>query len=504
MTKRVIIIGAGEAGRMVVREIDAAAQTDFDILGFLDDDPALGGRPVEGRPVLGTVDELAKVALERGVHEAIVAVPTGTREFVRRVIALCRDARISCKIVPGVIEIIRGPVRLEQVRDVHPEDLLGRESAEFDENALRESLAGRRVLVTGAGGSIGGELCRQIGRFGLSELQILGRGENQIFDIEHQLRALYPSLELRVVIADIRDPNGVDRVIRRLRPDYVYHAAAHKHVHYMEAYPEEAVINNILGTDHLIRAARRWEIERFVLISTDKAVRPSGVMGATKRIAEFLMTDYASEGGAPRLITVRFGNVLGSRGSVVPLFMSQIRAGGPVTVSHPDATRFFMSLREACMLVVQASLMGTGGEIFVLRMGTPVRIVDMAKDLIALHGLRANIDVDIEIVGLRPGEKLHEDLTVEGEEVSESAHERILTARAVRPDGWRREEALGELSRLAAEGNSRGIREFLRKTIPDARLKTDADDATSGGAPGRPDAEGGAGEPGRGRRRAGK
>ena len=478
MTKRVIVIGAGEAGRMVVREIDAAPDSGFDVVGFLDDDAALHGRVVEDRPVLGGCSALVEVASERDVEEAIVAVPSGSREFVRRVIALSRDAGISCKIVPGVIEIIKGPVRLEQVRDVHPEDLLGRETVEFDDAALRKGLEGRRVLVTGAGGSIGGELCRQIGRFALDEIHLVGRGENQIFDIEHQLRTLYPSLKIQAIIADIRDEKGIARVLDRCEPDYIYHTAAHKHVHYMEAYPEEAVANNVFGTLNLIRAARESRVERLVMISTDKAVKPEGVMGATKRLAEFLMTDYAAETDKPRLLTVRFGNVLGSRGSVVPLFISQILAGGPVTVSHAEATRFFMSLREACMLVVQASMMGGGGEIFVLRMGAPVRIMDMAKDLIALHGLRPGVDVDVKIVGLRPGEKLHEDLVVDGEEVTQSAHDRILTARSPLPAGWDREAVLRTLAGLVSEGNTRGIREYLGDIIPDARL----DGSPTGGA----------------------
>lgn len=502
MAKRVIVIGAGEAGRMVVREIDAARTSGLEVVGFLDDDPGLHGEIFEGRPVLGSCDSLIAVAPSERIEQAIVAVPSGSREFVRRVIALCRDAGVSCKIVPGVIEIIKGPVRLEQVRDVHPEDLLGREMADFDEETLREGLTGRRIMVTGAGGSIGGELCRQIGRLDLAELHLLGRGENQIFEIEREMRSLYPSLKVEAIIADIRREKELARLVERLKPDYIYHTAAHKHVHYMEAFPEEAVANNVFGTENLIRAARGNGVSRFVMISTDKAVRPEGIMGATKRIAEFLMSDYSRHVETPRFLTVRFGNVLGSRGSVVPVFIDQIRSGGPVTVSHPDATRFFMSVREASMLVVQASLMGSGGEIFVLRMGTPVRIMDMAKDLIALHGLRPGVDIDIEIAGLRPGEKLHEDLVVEGEEVVSSLHERILVARPSLPAGWDRDATLRTLARLVDEGDAAGIRDYLGEIIPDARLGKDApneQDVRSGNDGRR--ANGRSGEPSRTRSR---
>jgi FlaA1/EpsC-like NDP-sugar epimerase len=470
MSKRVLIIGAGEAGRMVAREIEATPDSGFVVDGYLDDDASLHGEDFGGHTVLGSCDQLVKFAKSRQIDEAIISVPTGSRDFIRRVIVLCRDAGISFKIVPGVIEIIKGPVHLEQIRDVHPEDLLGRESVEFDEQKIKKSLAGRRIMVTGAGGSIGGELCRQIGRFELAELQLLGRGENQIFEIEQQLRRLYPSLDIKAIIADIRDADGLERVIKRQKPDYVYHTAAHKHVHYMEAFPVEAVVNNVFGTLNLLRAARNAGVGRVVMISTDKAVNPEGVMGATKRVAEFIMTDYAGMSEKPKLLSVRFGNVLGSRGSVVPLFMDQIRAGGPVTVSDPDATRFFMSLKEACMLVVQASLMGNGGEIYVLRMGAPVKIIEMARDLIALHGLRPDVDLKIEIVGLRPGEKLHEALTVGGELVTESAHSNIVATHPKLPDGWNLDTVLAKFQALVDNGDEEGIRSYLGELIPDSQI----------------------------------
>jgi FlaA1/EpsC-like NDP-sugar epimerase len=470
MSKKVIIIGAGEAGAMVAREIVTHRGSGLDVVGFLDDDASLKGRNIEGCPVLGHSDELPEAARNLAVDEAIIAVPSGSRDFIRRVVGLCRDAGIRFKIVPGLIEIIRGPVHLDQIREVHPDDLLGRQTVEFDEAAISKELSGRRVLVTGAGGSIGGEICRQLARFGLAELMLFGRGENQIYFIEQELRREHPDLSIRTIIADIRDPDALHHVFDRARPQFVYHAAAHKHVHYMEAHPAEAVKNNVFGTANIIRVARESGVERLVMLSTDKAVNPRGVMGASKRIAEYLMIDSARAGGALRPITVRFGNVLGSRGSVVPLFIQQIRDGGPVTVSDRETTRFFMTQREACMLVVQASIMGKGGEVFILKMGQPIRIVEMAKDLIALHGLRPDVDVAIEFLGLREGEKTHEDLVVEGEEVRESAHDCILTARPAVPDGWNADMILEKLRELTRRADDDGIRDLLSSIIPDAEL----------------------------------
>ncbi|MDH3198996.1 MAG: polysaccharide biosynthesis protein [Candidatus Krumholzibacteria bacterium] len=480
MARRVLIVGAGEAGRMLLREMRTRAGQAYEVAGFLDDDPALRGADVEGAPVLGGCDNIASAVARYGVGEVIVAVPTAGRAFVRRVVAQCRDARVPFRIVPGMLEIIKGPVRLEQLRDVRPDDLLGRESAEFDEEAIGAGLAGRRVLVTGAGGSIGGEICRQISRFDLDRLALLGRGENQIYEIEHELRALAPALRVETIIVDVRDARALERSFVGASPHFVYHAAAHKHVHYMEAFPEEAVKNNIVGTRNVIAAARAAGADRVVMLSTDKAVDPGGVMGATKRVAEYLMAGASGESG-PRFISVRFGNVLASRGSVVPLFVSQIQAGGPVTVSHEHASRFFMSLKEACMLVVQASMMGGGGEVFILRMGEPIRIAELARDLIALHGLRPEIDVGVEITGLRPGEKLHEALVAAGEEAVPSAHPHILVARPRPPAGFDAGAVVAELEELAEAGDRAGIRRCLGRVIPDAALGAGASEPVEGG-----------------------
>lgn len=456
---------------MLVREIASQAPDAYEVLGFLDDDPSLRGESIAGKPVLGACGELPGVARALSVDEVIIAVPTATREFNRKMVSLCRDARVSFRIVPGILEIIKGPVRLEQIRDMRPEDLLGRESVEFDQTLLSGALAGRSVLVTGAGGSIGGEICRQIGRFDLRALYLLGRGENQIYEIERELRRLYPRLEVVVLIADIRDAVQLRRVFERIRPHYVYHAAAHKHVHYMEAFPVEAVKNNVFGTLNVINAARAAGVHRVVMLSTDKAVNPRGVMGATKRFAEYvMMARTEKDGGRPLLTTVRFGNVLASRGSVVPLFIKQIREGGPVTVSHKDASRFFMTIKEACMLVVQASLMGSGGEVFILQMGEPIKIVEIAKDLIALHGYKPDVDIKIEFTGLRPGEKLHEDLVAPGEETQATQHEHIFCSQGVLPAGMDIDKALDELRQLADDGDDEGIRKCLERLIPDAEM----------------------------------
>ncbi len=467
MVKRLIIVGAGEAGRMLARELSNLARDQFDVAGFLDDAPALAGSSVDGFRVLGGTGELPAIVARERIDEVLIAVPSAGRDFVRRMVALCRDASVPYRIAPGLLEIIKGPVRLEQIRDVRPEDLLGRETVEFDEGEIRGFLTGRTVLVTGAGGSIGSEICRQVGRFDVKRLVLLGRGENQIFEIEREMRELYPGRDVVPVIIDIRDAPALERVFRDHRPEIVYHAAAHKHVHYMEAFPSEAVKNNITGTLNVLDAARAAGSARVVMLSTDKAADPRGVMGATKRVAEFIMASRNNDDG-PRLITVRFGNVLASRGSVVPLFVAQIRAGGPVTVSHEEATRFFMSIKEACMLVVQASLMGGGGEIFILNMGEPIRIAELARDLIALHGLRPGTDVKIEYTGLRPGEKMHESLVSRGEQAVASSHPHILRAEARPPARADLDALVATLTRLAAAGDDEGVRSELARMIPDA------------------------------------
>ncbi len=454
---------------MLAREFVTHAADTHELVGFVDDNVALQGTAVESVPVLGDTASLVEQVAQHDVDEVVIAVPSAERQFVRRIVGLCRDAQVPYRIVPGLLEIIRGPVRLEQIRDLRPEDLLGREAVDFTEDdALRDWIRGKRVLVTGAGGSIGSEMCRQLARLPVDTIFLLGRGENQVFDIEQDLRARNPQAEIVPVIADIRDADHLRRRFSQARPDLVFHAAAHKHVHYMEAFPDEAVRNNVFGTLNVIDASVAVGAERVVMLSTDKAVHPMGVMGASKRFAEYLMKHRT---GDTKLISVRFGNVLASRGSVVPIFVRQIQRGGPVTVSDPEATRYFMSIREACVLVVHAAHMGRGGDVFILQMGEPINIMELARDLIALHGLKPDTDIQVQVTGLRPGEKLHEGLVCDGEKVDKSEHPYIVRATSEWPSNLDIDSTLERLRSAAVQGDVKLIRDVLNSVIPDAELE---------------------------------
>jgi FlaA1/EpsC-like NDP-sugar epimerase len=466
-SNRVLLAGAGTAGRMALDEIRRHPEAGLEPVGFLDDDAALQGTQVAGLPVLGRLDALVDVVRAHQVREVLIAIPSARGEVIRRLVGACARARVGSRIVPGLLEIIRGDVHFEQIRQVHPEDLLGREVVDFIAAPVREVLAGKRVLVTGAGGSIGQELCRQIARLQPASLLLLGRGENSIFEIEHELRDLHPDLALEGIIADVRDADMLMRVAERTRPQVVFHAAAHKHVPYMERTPVEAVLNNVWGTLSVVRMAEAAGSERLVFISTDKAVRPRSVMGASKRLAEHVLQSLNAAGSPVRLLTVRFGNVLGSRGSVVPLFQAQLRRGVPLKVTHPDATRYFMTIREACLLVLQASALGTGGEVFMLRMGEAVRILELARDLIALSGFDPE-RVPIEFTGLRPGEKLHEELHAETDAALPSPHPRIVVARLGSLPVANVLEAVHELILQARGGDEAGVRARLLALLPDA------------------------------------
>jgi len=465
-TKRVLLAGAGVAGRMALEEVRKHPEANLVPVGFLDDDPQLQGKQVAGLPVLGRLEALVEVVQAEAVDEVLIAIPTAHGPLVRQLIALCAQARVPSRIVPGLMEIIRGDVHFEQIRPVRPEDLLGRETVELVEEPVREVLRGKRVLVTGAGGSIGQELCRQIARFEPKHLVLLGRGENSVFEIETELRDLHQQLALEPVIADIRDGEAMRRTFGQWRPEIVFHAAAHKHVPYMEHFASEAILNNVWGTLQVVRAAQECGAERLVFVSTDKAVRPRSVMGASKRFAEHLLQAMQAAGSPTRLLAVRFGNVLASRGSVVTLFQAQLRRGVPLTVTHPEATRYFMTIREACLLVLQASALGRGGEVYTLRMGEAVRVLDLARTLVALSGFDPE-QVPIRFTGLRPGEKLHEELQADTDATLPSPHPQLLVARLGPlqvPDAL---AAATELATLARDGDDTSIRRRLAAILPD-------------------------------------
>ncbi|MBN2072063.1 MAG: polysaccharide biosynthesis protein [Candidatus Krumholzibacteriota bacterium] len=463
--KKILVVGAGEAGRMVLGEIEGHPEIESSVIGFLDDDDELAGKTVRSVPVLGTTDRLEEIAASMDIDEVIISVPTAPGRFVREMIRRCRRAGVVYRIVPGVMEIIKGDVHIDQIRDVRVEDLLGRETVSFDLESARLELSGRKILVTGAGGSIGSELCRQLARVGPEELIILGRGENRIFMIEEELRSSFPGLRISTVICNLTDMAKIKRMMKEIAPGIVYHAAAHKHVHYMERDPSEAVINNVAGSINVIRAAEECGVERFVFISTDKAADPDGVMGATKRIVELYLGSY-SDHSRCRYITVRFGNVIGSAGSVVPLFLRQIGWGGPVTVSDAQATRFFMTVKEAAFLVIRSSLIGNGKETFILDMGEPLNIYEMAKDIIMLTGHEPETEIPIRMSGLRDGEKLHEVLVSKNEQLKPSGEDKILIASSIErpPEGL--ERMISEMIEAAGKGDDGAVLGLMSSIIP--------------------------------------
>ncbi len=464
---RILIIGAGEAGAMLVREMQANPGLGLLPVGFIDDDPAKLGMRIHNVPVLGTRNNIPDIVRGDDVDETIIAMPTVPGKVVREIMTICNDAGIKFRTIPGIYELLNGTVTVSEIREVRLEDLLRREPTTIDLEEVGGFLAGAGVLVTGAGGSIGVELCRQIAFHKPEQLILLGHGENSIFQIQLELVKSFPSLSILPVIADIRDTSGIERIVNTYRPRVVFHSAAHKHVSLMEHNPVEAITNNILGTRNMVTAALGHGLERFVLISTDKAVNPMSVMGASKRVAELLIQDMA-RGNEAVFVTVRFGNVLGSRGSVVPLFQRQIAQGGPVTVTHPEARRFFMTIPEAVQLVIQAAAMGKGGEIFVLDMGEPIKVVDLAEDLIRLSGLEPDRDIDIVFTELRPGEKLCEELFFAYEKPRTTRHEKIFVAEVASEfDGEKLRESIIELEELAHKMDVEGIKEKLKEIVPE-------------------------------------
>ena len=465
---RLLVVGAGEAGRTLVGELRDEGN-DLVPVGFLDDDPRLQGTAILDLPVLGGIDDLVEAARESAADEILIAIPSARGKLIRRLVLLCRRAGLPFRIVPGIRAIIEGDVTFSQVRPVAPEDLLGRETVTFHAGNAGALVGGRSVLVTGAGGSIGSELCRQLLPLRPAELLLLGRGENSLFEIAQELEPVRGDTVLRTLICDVRDRVRLDVLAGRHRPDLIFHAAAHKHVPLMEENPEEAVVVNVCGTANMIEFARAAGAERFVMISTDKAVAPRSVMGATKRVAELLVS--AAGNGSTRFMTVRFGNVLGSRGSVVPIFQDRIRRGLPLEITDPRMTRYFMTIKEAVLLVIEAMVLGDAGATYILEMGEPVAVADLARNLLALSGFdpdSGDVGPGLEITGLRPGEKLHEELHGSDERLTPSDNPLIHIAVSREAPRIDPDAVIGSLLSAAVAGDRRGVRRALAETLGSA------------------------------------
>ena len=461
-----LIVGAGDTAKLIAKELLGNPNLGFEPIGFVDDDPVKQNHTLLALPIMGTLGAIKALVELHGISELIIAMPSARGDVIRKVVRAGLDCGIPTLTVPSLPELITAKTNGTSLREVQIQDLLRREPVETDLAAVAELATGETVLITGAGGSIGSELCRQIARLAPSRIVLLGHGENSIFDVLHELRADFADVSLVPVIADVRDRKRIAAVFRAHKPHAVFHAAAHKHVPLMEENVIEAITNNVFGTLNVVDAALEAGCQHFVFISTDKAVRPTSVMGATKRIAELIVQRAATK-HERNFVSVRFGNVLGSRGSVVPTFLRQIRSGGPVTVTHPEMQRYFMTIPEAVQLVLQAGALGRGGEVFLLDMGDPIRIVDIATDLIRLSGLTVGTDIEIRFTGMRPGEKLYEEMFFSAENVLTTDHPKVLRARnGILPEGvMRRIEAL--VSAAEAEHPDEELRQVLRSLVPD-------------------------------------
>jgi FlaA1/EpsC-like NDP-sugar epimerase len=471
-SRRILIVGAGDAGALVVREMQKNPQLNLSPVCFVDDDASKQKQRIHDVPVEGTLEDLGRVLNIWFIQEVIIAIPSAPGAVVRQVIDICREKDVPFRTMPGIYELIGGKINVGRLREVDITDLLRRSPVQIDTALIGSNLSGKRVLITGAGGSIGRELCRQISRWGPESLILLGHGENTIFETLIELERNFPSLPLHPVVADIRNLDRLSNVVDHFHPQLVFHAAAHKHVPLMEINIEEAITNNVIGTRNVVEATLNSQVDRLVMISTDKAIRPSSVMGATKRLGEMLVLDAAHRSGRPYTV-VRFGNVLGSRGSVIPIFKSQIANGGPVTITHPDMERYFMTIPEAVHLVLQAAAMGHGGEVFVLRMGEQVKILQLADDLIRLSGLEPEKDIEIVFTGIRPGEKLSEELWDQWAQFEPTAHGGIV--QLVDEDllsGQMLRQTVNELAFLADDGEVDAIIRVLDETIPGAAVRS--------------------------------
>ena len=466
--KKLLIIGAGDCGEKIFREIHDNFYLGYEVVGFIDDDPSKANLKIHGIPVVGNTDEIQFFVNKMDVEELLIAIPSASSAKMRTIVGRCKESGIPFKTVPGMGELINGKVTVKAIRDVAYKDLLGREPVKLDEESIGKYLKGKRVLITGAGGSIGSELCRQVCRYTPESIVLYERAESPLFEIELELKDNFQYIKIIPRLADILDIKQLKNAFHEESPHVVFHAAAYKHVPMLEIHPWEAITNNILGTRNIIEETKARQVERFVFVSTDKAVRPANMMGASKRVAEMLVQAQNGCGlSDTQFMTVRFGNVVGSVGSVVPLFRKQIEKGGPVTVTHPEITRYFMTIPEACQLILQASSMGKGGEIFILEMGIPIKIADMAKDLIRLSGFEPDVDIKIEYIGLRPGEKLSEELIREEEGIVQTSHEKIMVVQGPICDIELVNGKMDHLLELASKQDGEEIKRALKELLPE-------------------------------------
>lgn len=465
--QRTLIVGAGDAGSLLLKEIRRqAGASSYEVVGFVDDDSNKIGMRLHGIPVLGAISQLKGLVRKHNIEDVIIAIPSAGGKSVREIIKSCDRCKVRFKTLPGISDIIEGRISISQIKDVAIEDLLGRDPVKLDEESIHHYLTGKRVLVTGAAGSIGSELCRQVARFTPAKILLLDSAETPLYHIEKEISEAYPELRVVPVLADIRRNDRLSAVFEMFMPEVVFHAAAYKHVPMMEYNPAEAISNNVMGTRNLVDCAHNFGVDNFVMISTDKAVNPTNIMGASKRVAE-IYVQALSRKSRTKFTTVRFGNVLGSNGSVIPLFMEQIRKGGPITVTHKDVVRYFMTIPEATQLVLQTGSIGNGGEIFVLDMGEPVRIVDLAEELITLSGMTPYDDIDIVFTGLRPGEKLFEELLIAGEGVMPTSHAKIKVLESLQFDLEVLAAKLDQICRDASANNVSALMNALKSIVPE-------------------------------------
>lgn len=464
--KRFLIIGAGNAGEALLREIHRMPVAQYDVVGFVDDDPLKHGINIHGIPVLGTVERVPKICAENNIEEIAIAMPSASHQQLRHVIQVCEGAKVRFRTVPSITDIASGKFKVSQIRDVDINDLLGREAVRLDLDLLEQFARDKTILVTGAGGSIGSEMCRQLCNFKPKLLLLIEQAENPLFNIEGELNAGFPDVLIKAIICDITDKIRVEGIFEKYKPQIIIHAAAHKHVPLMELNPGEAIKNNVVGTQIVADAASRYGCENFVMISTDKAVNPTSIMGSSKRIAEMYIQDL-NKTSKTHFVTVRFGNVLGSNSSVVPIFRKQIAAGGPLTVTHPEMKRYFMTIPEASQLVLQAATMGKGGEIFVLDMGEPVKILDLARELIILSGFRPGEDIEIAFTQPRPGEKLFEELSIKGEDMQPTRHAKISIWKNIVMERDLLHTGINELVKIAKTQDHSKIVAKIKELVPE-------------------------------------